>query len=120
MASAIRLSNALGRHFLSNKHSAVNKAHKSNILAATTTHAGHNSAEISTTTDFPEFQDLTHIKTHEDLYRFSIEDSETFWSRLARSRLAWSKDFTAVSNHDFKTGKIRWFEGGALNASGKF
>ncbi|XP_059160258.1 acetyl-coenzyme A synthetase 2-like, mitochondrial [Physella acuta] len=72
---------------------------------------------ISTTTDFPEFQDLTHIKTHQDLYQLSIEKPEIFWSRLARSRLTWSKDFTTTCKADFSSGKVEWFDGGMLNAS---
>jgi acetyl-CoA synthetase len=82
-----------------------------------TSYAINKFAEISTTTDFPEFRDLTHIKTHADLHKFSIDESDEFWSRLARSRLSWIKDFTTVSNNDFKTGNCRWFEGGTLNAS---
>ena len=78
-----------------------------------------SSRSISTTTPFPEFSDLPDIKTHADLYQFSLEQPDTFWSRLARSRLTWSKDFSVVNESDFKNGKSAWFTDGKLNASGK-
>jgi len=76
-----------------------------------------SSRSISTTTPFPEFSDLPDIKTHADLYQFSLEQPDTFWSRLARSRLTWSKDFSVVNESDFKNGKSAWFTDGKLNAS---
>uniref|UniRef100_A0A2C9JEW1 Acetyl-coenzyme A synthetase n=2 Tax=Biomphalaria glabrata TaxID=6526 RepID=A0A2C9JEW1_BIOGL len=80
-------------------------------------HCGLSARNISTTTDYPEFKDLEEIKTHDDLYKFSINKPEVFWSRLARSRLTWSKDFTHVMKGDFLQGKMEWFTGGTLNAS---
>ena len=68
------------------------------------------------TTPFPEFPDL---KTHEELYKYSLDHSETFWGTLARSRLTWSKDFTTVTDSSFEAKKFGWFQGGELNASGK-
>ena len=68
------------------------------------------------TTPFPEFPDA---KTHEELYKFSVEHSETFWGTLARSRLTWSKDFTTVTDSSFESQKFGWFQGGELNASGE-
>ncbi|KAJ8321195.1 hypothetical protein KUTeg_001253 [Tegillarca granosa] len=70
-----------------------------------------------TTTPFPEFKDLPNIKTHDDLYKFSLEDPEKFWSILARSRLDWYKDFGEIRDCNLGQGKIRWFLGGKLNAS---
>lgn len=75
---------------------------------------------ISTTTPFPEFESQPNLKTHADLHRYSLENSDEFWSTLARSRLTWSKDFDTISDCDFPNGKIRWFEGGQLNASGDY
>ncbi|XP_005110881.1 acetyl-coenzyme A synthetase 2-like, mitochondrial [Aplysia californica] len=74
-------------------------------------------ARCISTTPFPEFDDLVDIKTHEDLHKFSLEQPDTFWSRLARSRLTWNKDFSTVSKCDFKTGQLEWFVEGTLNAS---
>ncbi|GFN85671.1 acetyl-CoA synthetase [Plakobranchus ocellatus] len=74
----------------------------------------HNSRRPRSTTPFPEFPDL---KTHEELYNFSLDYSETFWGTLARSRLTWSKDFTTVTDSSFETKTFGWFHGGELNAS---
>lgn len=69
---------------------------------------------FESTTPFHEFPDA---KTHQELYNFSLDHSETFWGKLARSRLTWSKDFTSVTDSSFKTHKFEWFHGGELNAS---
>ncbi|GFS02845.1 acetyl-coenzyme A synthetase [Elysia marginata] len=68
----------------------------------------------ASTTPFPEFPDS---KTHEELYKFSLDHPETFWGTLARSRLTWSKNFTSVTDSSFKEQKFGWFHGGELNAS---
>ena len=51
------------------------------------------------------------------LSRFSVEQPDTFWSGLARSRLTWSNDFHTEMNCSMETGQFRWFEGGKLNVS---
>ncbi|XP_071080511.1 acetyl-coenzyme A synthetase 2-like, mitochondrial [Haliotis cracherodii] len=71
----------------------------------------------TTTTPFPEFEGVPSIKTHDDLYRFSLENPDVFWGKLARSRLKWFHDFHKVKDCDMTDGKIQWFEGGKLNAS---
>lgn len=114
---------ALSRVFwrcLNNKHAFIceNKTCRT-LLGKPQMNGTQSCCYISTTTDFPEFKDLTHIKTHQDLYQFSIEKPDIFWSRLARSRLTWSKDFTTSCKADFDSGKVEWFDGGKLNASGK-
>ena len=68
--------------------------------------------------NFPEFVDIANIKCHEDVYKFSLDQRDTFWGRLARSRLNWYKEFDIVSNCNLKEGKINWFSNGKLNASG--
>lgn len=73
---------------------------------------------ILTTTPFPEFHS-EGIKTHDDLYKLSIEDPDYFWGTLARSRLQWNEDFGLVKDCDLKKGHIRWFLDGKINASGK-
>jgi len=60
------------------------------------------------------------INSYESLYKFSIDQSDTFWSVLAKSRLQWFEDFTKVSSGDFgdKDFRLKWFLNGKLNASG--
>ena len=36
---------------------------------------------------------------------------------MARTRLAWDRDFHTVSDTDFATGTIAWFLGGTLNVA---
>ncbi|KAK2141361.1 hypothetical protein LSH36_1111g01020 [Paralvinella palmiformis] len=65
----------------------------------------------------PEFEDEPGIKSYDDLYRFSLENPDTFWSRLAKSRLRWYQEFDKVSDCDVNKGKIAWFLNGKLNVS---
>jgi acetyl-CoA synthetase len=66
-----------------------------------------------------EFADNAHINSelYEAMYQRSIEDPDKFWSDQAETFLDWSKTWDRVQNWDFKTGVIRWFEGGKLNVS---
>jgi acetyl-CoA synthetase len=66
-----------------------------------------------------EFADNAHINSelYEAMYQRSIEDPDKFWSDQAETFLDWSKTWDSVQNWDFKTGVIRWFEGGKLNVS---
>ena len=58
-----------------------------------------------------------NVTSHEELYKFSIEEPEKFWSTLARSRLTWDQDFHTGMDCDFRQGKFNWFLGGKLNVS---
>ena len=69
-------------------------------------------------TKFPEFQSNPQLQTHDQIYKFSLENPDQFWSTLARSRLQWSTDFDTIKDCDINEGRIRWFLGGQLNASG--
>ena len=60
------------------------------------------------TTPFPEFPQL---KTHQEIYDFSIAHPDEFWAKVARSHLSFKKDFTKTSHIDLEKGDIRWFEG---------
>ena len=66
-----------------------------------------------------EFAENAHISSelHEAMYERSIEDPDGFWAEQANEFLDWSKTWDKVQDWDFKTGLIRWFEGGKLNVS---
>ena len=49
----------------------------------------------------------------------SLSQPSEFWGEIAKSYLEWMEPFHTVSNCDLPNGKISWFEGGKLNASGK-
>ena len=46
-----------------------------------------------------------------------MEQPDTFWSALARSRLSWDQDFHTGMDCNMEAGHFRWFEGGKLNVS---
>ena len=101
-------------------HSFVRSSHHAEkvITYARKLVLGPSWARSITTTPFPEFSDLSQLKTHDDLHKFSLENPQEFWGRLARSRLRWDQDFQTVHDCSLEDGKIAWFLGGKLNASG--
>ena len=54
---------------------------------------------------------------YQEIYRESVENNESFWSRQAR-RINWIKPFSRVKDVSFDKSDlhIRWFEDGSLNA----
>ncbi|KAH3855500.1 hypothetical protein DPMN_098068 [Dreissena polymorpha] len=69
-----------------------------------------------TSTPMQEFTN-DDIKSHEELYRLSLEKPDYFWGKLARSRLQWMRDFGLVKDCNMQTGHIRWFLDGKINAA---
>jgi acetyl-CoA synthetase len=53
---------------------------------------------------------------YQAMYARSVQDPEGFWADQARQFLTWSGPWDKVLEWDFHTAKIRWFEGGKLNA----
>ncbi|MFW2439250.1 MAG: acetate--CoA ligase [Arenicellales bacterium] len=66
-----------------------------------------------------EFAKNAHINNerYETMYKQSIEDPDAFWAEQAEQFLDWTKTWDRVQDWDFRTGKIKWFEGGKLNVS---
>jgi acetyl-CoA synthetase len=52
---------------------------------------------------------------YNELYRYSIENSEKFWAEQALQHLSWQRDFRSVVEADFYQARFKWFEGGKLN-----
>ena len=53
---------------------------------------------------------------YEEMYAESFSNKEQFWSKVAKSQLTWSKDFTKVKNTNYDGDvSIKWFEDGELN-----
>jgi len=67
----------------------------------------------------PDIAANAHIsaETYKALYQRSIAEPEAFWAEQAKLFLDWSKPWDNITDCDFKTGHIRWFEGGKLNVS---
>jgi acetyl-CoA synthetase len=72
------------------------------------------------TASLPELEQFSaDIKSHADLYKFSIEHNDEFWSVLAKSRLEWFQPFEQVRSGNFSDAELqlKWFLGGKLNVS---
>ncbi len=54
---------------------------------------------------------------YEAMYQQSIDDPDTFWADQADQFITWYKKWDSVSEWDFNTATIKWFEGGKLNVS---
>ena len=53
---------------------------------------------------------------YEEMYAESFSNKEQFWSKVAKSQLTWTKDFTKVKNTNYDGDvSIKWFEDGELN-----
>ena len=59
---------------------------------------------------------ITSIESYRTLYKKSLENSEKFWGEVAE-RLNWYTKWNSVRDVDFRSGRIKWFSGGRLNAS---
>ena len=46
--------------------------------------------------EFPEF------RSFEELHKFSINNHEEFWGKVAKSQIKWEKEFTVTANNDLK------------------
>ncbi len=64
----------------------------------------------------PRSDDATHCTAadYDRLYRESIDDPDTFWSRQAE-RLDWKKAPGTIANWCFDPVSIKWYEDGVLN-----
>ncbi len=59
---------------------------------------------------------IASLKSYSKLYKKSVENPEKFWGEIAE-RLDWYRKWNSIKDTDFKSGRIRWFSGGRLNAS---
>ena len=77
---------------------------------------------MSDTHIYPVFDSIksnTHLnkEQYQEMYTRSINEPDTFWAEQAKQNLDWFEPFKRVSNYDFHTADIKWFEGGKLNVS---
>ena len=68
---------------------------------------------------FGAIAESTHItkSNYEELYQDSLNDPDTFWAQQAEEFLDWYETWKKVSNYNFNTAEIKWFEGGKLNVA---
>ncbi len=60
---------------------------------------------------------LIDAKTYESMYQRSLSESDDFWAEQAETFIDWERKWDRVSDVDFASGKIAWFEGATLNVS---
>ncbi|XP_058844015.1 acetyl-coenzyme A synthetase 2-like, mitochondrial [Acipenser ruthenus] len=65
----------------------------------------------------PEAAAFLGVGDHSGLYDYSVNEGDRFWGAVGRQRLSWITPFHTVQDCKLSEGKIRWFEGGQLNAS---
>ncbi len=56
------------------------------------------------------------IDKYQARYNKSIQDNNLFWADVSK-RISWFKPWDSISNVDYNSASIRWYEGGSLNAS---
>lgn len=68
---------------------------------------------------FDSIKDSTHLtaEQYREMYSRSLNDSDGFWAEQALENLDWFEPFSRVSDFDFHSADIKWFEGGKLNVS---
>jgi acetyl-CoA synthetase len=66
------------------------------------------------------FSERAHIKSiaeYEKIYKWSTENPEDFWGKMAEEHISWYKKWDKVWDWDFHKPYIKFFVGGKLNAS---
>ena len=59
---------------------------------------------------------INGIEEYSNIYKQSIKDNDMFWAKQA-DRISWFKKWKTISDNNYHEAKIKWFEGGQLNAS---
>ncbi len=77
---------------------------------------------MTDSTIYPVFDSIkqrTHLNAqqYQEMYARSLADPDQFWAEQANANLDWFKPFDKVSEYDFHSADIKWFEGGKLNVS---
>ncbi len=64
-------------------------------------------------------KETTHLtkEQYQQMYRRSIEDPDAFWGEQAELNLDWYEQWHTVSEFDYHSADIKWFQGGKLNVS---
>ena len=79
-----------------------------------------NNIKFASTAKFPGLlAEVPQIKSHDDLYKYSIENPEAFWDFQAQDLVKWHKSYSSncIMDCDMTKGQFKWFYDGQLNAS---
>ena len=58
---------------------------------------------------------IKHLEEYFQVYRKSVRNPELFWEEVAEEHFIWRKRWDKVLSWEFKTPKVKWFEGAKLN-----
>ena len=67
-----------------------------------------------------EIASKAHVSSMEEykkLYQESYDDTEGFWSRIAKETIDWFEPFETVRKYDYHKAEIEWFTEGKTNVS---
>lgn len=64
-----------------------------------------------------ESSTLVNKDDYQQWYEYSLQQPEKFWAQQAEKFISWYSPWRTVMTGSFQEANIRWFEGGALNAS---
>jgi acetyl-CoA synthetase len=66
-----------------------------------------------------KISEKAHIteELYQKMYDESINNPDTFWKKEAEKFVTWIKPWEKISNYNFQTADIKWFEGAKLNIS---
>ena len=67
----------------------------------------------------PDFAETAYIDHggYEEMYQKSVSEPDVFWAEQAEAFVDWFTPWHTVSNWNYHTGEIRWFEGATLNVA---
>ena len=57
------------------------------------------------------------LEKYQTMYQRSVDDPNGFWGDAAEEFISWFKKWDKVSEWDFNSADIKWFEGAKLNVS---
>ena len=60
---------------------------------------------------------ISSMEQYRKMHARSLEDSDGFWTEIAKEYLTWDRPFSSVSSGDFDALDYKWFEGGGLNVA---
>jgi len=59
---------------------------------------------------------ISSVYKYKQIYKYSLEDPDGFWSEIAKNFITWFKYWDRTYYWDFTKPEIKFFEGGKLNA----
>ena len=65
--------------------------------------------------NYKDHPDIKNLDEYHKIYERSISENDEFWSEKAE-RITWYKKWEKISDVNYDNAKIKWYQGGLLNA----